>query len=388
MMTQRAFFYDVAAPSTSTPLSLVSRKTSSQICNGRNAAAARREQLQHRLISTVITRTMARDRLSEQAREDLDAVRVRLNHQLKLIITPSVTGEAAPTLQKANDCQCDRHTYHPSQGWRRQPHHLSKDQLWDRILEEAHQDATAEPALASNLYSTVLTHHSFESTMAFSLSNKLASPTLVGMQLMRLIQEVYEDDAEVVESCLADLQAVYDRDPACDRYTQAILYFKGFQAVQSYRIAHWLWQKGRKSLALAIQSRMSEVFHVDVHPAAVLGRGIMIDHATGVVIGETAVVGDNVSMLHHVTLGGSGTGRGVRHPTIGHGVLLGAGVTVLGPVTVGAGSKLGAGSVVVSDIPCHSVAVGVPARIIKRDLLKEAVKDMDQCVEFVLDYEI
>lgn len=143
-----------------------------------------------------------------------------------------------------------------------------------------------------------------------------------------------------------------------------------------------------QALALAFQSRISEAFHVDIHPAAQLGRGILIDHATGVVIGETAVVGDNVSMLHHVTLGGSGTGRGIRHPTIGHGVLLGAGVTVLGPVVVGAGSKVGAGSVVVNDIPCHSVAVGVPARIIKRDLIKEPVRDMDQCVDFVLNYEI
>jgi serine O-acetyltransferase len=133
---------------------------------------------------------------------------------------------------------------------------------------------------------------------------------------------------------------------------------------------------------------MSEVFHVDIHPAAQLGRGVMIDHATGVVIGETAVVGDNVSMLHHVTLGGSGTGRGSRHPTVGNGVLLGAGVTVLGPVTVGAGTKVGAGSVVVTDLPCHCVAVGVPARIIKRDMIKEPVADMDQCTDLILDYVV
>ncbi|EFJ48979.1 hypothetical protein VOLCADRAFT_90349 [Volvox carteri f. nagariensis] len=376
-----------SASSSSRSQALVSHRHMPCVFKGWCAAVASRKPAHHRLFGNIIRRTMARDRLTEQAHEDLDAVRVRLNHQLKLIITPSVTGDRAPNLHKANDCQCDRE-YHPSKGWRRQPHHLAKEDLWTRIQEEAQQDAFAEPALASNLYSTILSHHNIEATMAFLLANKLSSPTMLGMQLMRLIQEVYEDDPEVMEACLADLQAVYDRDPACDRYTQAILYFKGFQAVQSYRIAHWLWQKGRKALALAIQSRMSEAFHVDIHPAAEIGRGIMIDHATGVVIGETAVVGDNVSMLHHVTLGGSGTGRGVRHPTIGHGVLLGAGVSVLGPVMVGAGSKVGAGSVVVSDIPCHSVAVGVPARIIKRDLLREAVKDMDQCVEFVLDYEI
>jgi len=141
-------------------------------------------------------------------------------------------------------------------------------------------------------------------------------------------------------------------------------------------------------LAVALQSRISEVFHVDIHPAATFGRGILLDHATGVVIGETAVVGDNVSMLHHVTLGGSGTGKGIRHPTIGHGVLLGAGVSVLGNVTVGCGAKVGAGSVVVSDLPCHSVAVGVPARILKQNVRSEPCQDMDQTEDFILDYVI
>lgn len=145
----------------------------------------------------------------------------------------------------------------------------------------------------------------------------------------------------------------------------------------------WLLQM----LAVALQSRISEVFHVDIHPAATFGRGILLDHATGVVIGETAVVGDNVSMLHHVTLGGSGTGKGIRHPTIGHGVLLGAGVSVLGNVTVGCGAKVGAGSVVVSDLPCHSVAVGVPARIVKQNVRSEPCQDMDQ-TDFTLDYVI
>jgi serine O-acetyltransferase len=139
---------------------------------------------------------------------------------------------------------------------------------------------------------------------------------------------------------------------------------------------------------MAIQSRISESFHVDIHPAASFGRGILLDHATGVVIGETAVVGDNVSMLHHVTLGGSGTGKGIRHPTIGHGVLLGAGVSVLGSVTVGCGAKVGAGSVVVTDLPCHSVAVGVPARIVKQNTKVEPCKDMDQTQDFILDYVI
>ncbi|KXZ46071.1 hypothetical protein GPECTOR_47g346 [Gonium pectorale] len=326
---------------------------------------------------------MARDRLSAQEREELEAMRARLNQQLKLATVTSYATDRSSAIETAPDEE-----YHPSQGWRPQPHHLTKEQLWQRVRMEAQADAASEPVLASNLYSTILAQPNIEKVMAFLLANKLANPTLLSMQLMRLIADAYADDPDLIDACLADLQAVYDRDPACDKYSQAMLYFKGFQAVQCQRVAHWLWRKGRQPLALAIQSRMSEAFHVDIHPAAQLGRGIMIDHATGVVIGETAVVGDNVSMLHHVTLGGSGTGRGIRHPVIGHGVLLGAGVTVLGPVTVGAGSKVGAGSVVVTDIPCHSVAVGVPAKIIKRDLIKEPVKDMDQCVDFVLDYEI
>jgi serine O-acetyltransferase len=209
------------------------------------------------------------------------------------------------------------------------------------------------------------------------LANKLASPTLYSTQIKGIAEDVYAADPAVIESAMADLQAVLDRDPACDKYTQALLHFKGYLAIQSHRVAHHLWVQGRPALAIMLQSRISEAFHVDIHPAARVGRGILLDHATGVVIGETAVIGDNVSMLHHVTLGGSGVGKGVRHPQIGHGCLLGAGVTVLGPVTLGAGAKVGAGSVVVTDLEPHSVAVGVPARVIKRTV-SEPCDDMDQ----------
>ncbi|KAI8476270.1 MAG: trimeric LpxA-like protein [Monoraphidium minutum] len=276
--------------------------------------------------------------------------------------------------------------YNPSQGWQAQPHHLSKAQLWERVREESKRDADAEPTLASFLYSSVLAHRSLEQALAFVLANKLASPTLYSTQLKQIAEDVYREDPAVFEAALADLQAVLDRDPACDKYTTALLHFKGYQAVQAHRVAHHLWARGRRALALMLQSRISEAFHVDVHPAASLGRGILLDHATGVVIGETAVIGDNVSMLHHVTLGGSGIGGGARHPVIGHGVLLGAGVTVLGPVTLGAGAKVGAGSVVVTDLEPHSVAVGVPARVIKR-AESEPCDDMDQ-IGFLLDYVI
>lgn len=276
----------------------------------------------------------------------------------------------------------------PSSGWQTLPHHLHAEALWQAIREEARNDAEMEPALASFVHTAILTHGSLAKSMAFMLANKLSSRTLLGTQLMRLIMAAYEDDPGIMEACRADVQAVRERDAACDKFLHCILYYKGFQAVQCHRIAHWLWQQGRQTLAVAIQSRVSEVMQVDIHPAAQIGRGIMIDHATGVVIGETAVVGDNVSLLHHVTLGGSGTGRGRRHPTLGHGVLLGAGVCVLGPITIGAGSKVGAGSVVVTELPCHCVAVGVPARIIKQNCTHEPCTDMDLVEDFILDYQI
>ena len=278
--------------------------------------------------------------------------------------------------------------HHLSEGWRPLPHHLSPEALWRRMREECMCDADAEPLLASFLYSSVLAHRTFEQALAFVLANKLASPTLFSTQLKQLAEDAYARDPSIIEAAMADLHAVLDRDPACDRFSQALLHFKGYQAVQSHRVAHHLWATGRRALALMLQSRVSEAFHVDVHPAASLGRGILLDHATGVVIGETAVVGDNVSMLHHVTLGGSGVGKGVRrHPQIGHGALLGAGVTVLGPVEVGAGAKVGAGSVVVTSLEPHSVAVGVPARIVKRATTSEPSEDMDQTGAF-LDYVI
>jgi serine O-acetyltransferase len=192
----------------------------------------------------------------------------------------------------------------------------------------------------------------------------------------------------IVEDAVADMQAVLDRDPACLGFLQVLLFFKGFQAIQAYRIAHYLWHHGRRSLAYALQSRISQQFDVDIHPAAYIGRGVMMDHATGVVIGETAVIGDNVSMLHRVTIGGSGVNAGIRHPTIGHGVLLGAGTTVLGPIHVGHSTKIGAGSVVVHDLPEKAVAVGVPARVIRQDKKLEPCKDMDQSGDYVLDFII
>jgi len=274
--------------------------------------------------------------------------------------------------------------------WAPNADYLDKDALWATVQEQARKQAVEEPVLASYLHMTVIMHATMEKSMAFLLANKLASTTLLGTQLARLIKEAYDDDPQLLESCIADVQAVYERDPACQQHIQCMLFFKGFQAIQAQRVANWMWNKGRRALAVALQSRMSEVFGVDIHPAATIGKGVMIDHATGVVVGETAVIGDNVSMLHHVTLGGSGTGVGVRHPTIGNGVLLGAGVSVLGPVVIGQSTKVGAGSVVVTDLPPHCVAVGVPGRVVRMlDGTEMAPADsMDQVEDLIWDYMI
>lgn len=264
----------------------------------------------------------------------------------------------------------------PSCAWRPQEHHKSPQDLWTEVRNEAKEDSLSEPALASFLYSTILGHSSLEQSICFLLANKLASSTLLSTQLMELFTGVLKSDPSLAEDMYCDMLAVFDRDPACDKYSQCLLYFKGFQAIQAHRISHWLWTHGRKTFALAMQSRISDIFHVDIHPGACIGRGVMFDHATGIVIGETAVIGDNCSILHHVTLGGSGIGRGDRHPKIGNGVLIGAGVVVLGNIKIGDGSKIGAGSVVLTSVPPHSTAVGVPVRLLKR-------KDGAQSTPFV-----
>jgi serine O-acetyltransferase len=192
----------------------------------------------------------------------------------------------------------------------------------------------------------------------------MASGEMSEQILREIADEAYATDPDLGQAARADLVAVYDRDPACHRFLQPILYFKGYQAVQAYRVGHWLWQAGRIDLAYFVQMRVSEVFGVDIHPAAKIGRGIMIDHAHSIVIGETAVVGDNVSMLHSVTLGGTGKEDGVRHPKIGNGVLIGAGAKVLGNIEIGYCSRIAAGSVVLQDVPPCSTVAGVPARVV------------------------
>lgn len=252
------------------------------------------------------------------------------------------------------------------------------DFIWNSIRDEVTRQVQAEPILASFLHATILKHQRLEDSLSFHLATKLDTPSLSPMLIREFIDETYSGDPAIGEATRADLQAVRDRDPASRGFSEPFLYFKGFHALQSYRVAHSLWKQGRQELAIHLQSRIAEVFAVDIHPAARIGKGIMIDHATSVVIGETAVVEDNVSMLHEVTLGGTGKQTGDRHPKIRHGVMIGAGAKILGNIEIGEGAKIGAGSVVTDPIPAHTTAVGVPARVVGRPEYDEPAREMNQ----------
>jgi serine O-acetyltransferase len=255
------------------------------------------------------------------------------------------------------------------------------DPVWSRIVQEAQKLAIDEPVMASLAHTTILNHAALEQAMAFRLSLKLASAEMPSAFLSQVFLEAYSADPEIMQALRSDIVAVFERDPACHRFIQPVLFFKGFQAVQCYRVAHWLWKKGRKDMAYFVQMRCSEAFGVDIHPGAKIGKGLMIDHAHSVVIGETAVVGDNVSMLHSVTLGGTGKEDDDRHPKIGDGVLIGAGAKVLGNINVGYCSRIASGSVVLKDIPPCKTVAGVPARIVGEAGCDQPSITMDQLLE-------
>ncbi|MBW6505590.1 MAG: serine O-acetyltransferase [Rhodobacteraceae bacterium] len=254
------------------------------------------------------------------------------------------------------------------------------DPVWTRICEEARNAVHDEPLLGGLIHSGLLHHASFEGALAYRFSLKLASGEMSEQILREFADEAYGDAPDLGRAARADLVAVHERDPACHRYLQPILFFKGYQALQAYRIAHWLWQRGRVDMAYFVQMRTSEAFGVDIHPAARIGRGVMMDHAHSIVIGETAVVGDNVSMLHSVTLGGTGKQEQDRHPKIGNGVLIGAGAKVLGNIRVGDNSRIAAGSVVLEDVPCCKTVAGVPARIVGEAGCEHPATEMDQLI--------
>jgi serine O-acetyltransferase len=245
-----------------------------------------------------------------------------------------------------------------------QPKLAGVDPVWSRIREEAAQAVADEPLLGGLIHGCVLHHGTPEMALAYRMAQKLASGEMSEQLLREIADEAYAADPSLGVAARADIMAVFDRDPACHRFIQPLLFFKGFQAVQAYRVGHWLWQQGRHDFAYFVQMRVSEVFGVDIHPAARIGKGIMIDHAHSIVVGETAVVGDNVSMLHSVTLGGTGKETEDRHPKIGDGVLIGAGAKVLGNIRIGHCSRIAAGSVVLEEVPPCKTVAGVPARIV------------------------
>ncbi len=238
------------------------------------------------------------------------------------------------------------------------------DPVWDRITTEAHEAVANEPLMGGLVHACILHHTSLEKALSYRIAAKLTSNEMSMLVLREIADRAYAEDPDLVEAARADLVAVFERDPACHRLLQPVLYFKGYQAMQAYRIGHWLWNRGQHDLAYFFQMRVSEIFGIDIHPAAKIGRGIMIDHAHSIVIGETAVVGNNVSMLHSVTLGGTGKEEEDRHPKIGDGVLIGAGAKVLGNVTVGSCSRVAAGSVVLVDVPSCKTVAGIPAKIV------------------------
>jgi len=261
--------------------------------------------------------------------------------------------------------------------------------VWAALRNEAEHIAKTEPALASMVNSVVLSHRDLKHALSFQIARKLGDLELPPMSLREICEQAYADDRSIVEAAEADLLAVFERDPACKGYVQPFLFFKGYLALQAYRVAHWLWMREREAMAFHLQSRVSELFQVDIHPAAVVGKGAFFDHGTGIVIGETAVVGDDVSMLHGVTLGGTSTERVDRHPKIGKGVLIGSGAMVIGNITVGDFAKIGSGSVVTKPVPSGCTAVGVPAKLVNCPTCSEPSKTMDQTlVDAAYDYVI
>lgn len=265
----------------------------------------------------------------------------------------------------------------------------ARNEPWALLRAAAEDTVRAEPHLASQLNAVILLHSDLASALSFQIARKLGDSELGPMSVREICRDAFDGDPGIVASAEADLQAVAERDPAIKTLLQPFLYFKGFQALQAYRVAHWLWGQGREALAFHFQSRISELFQVDIHPAARMGSGLFLDHGTGIVIGETAVVGDEVSMLHAVTLGGTGAERGDRHPKIGKGVLLGAGAKVLGNITVGDYAKVASGSVVLKDVPAGCTVAGVPARLVNCPTGATPARTMDHTLaDIVYDFVI
>lgn len=249
--------------------------------------------------------------------------------------------------------------------------------VWEQICSEARAIAQKEPVLNELLHSSVIDRESLEEALSYRISRKLGHHAISEPYLHDLFFDVFRADKKLIEQVRRDIVAIDERDAACESVLFPFLYFKGFQAITAYRVAHYLWNHQRRDIALYLQSIISQVFAVDIHPAARIGSGILMDHATGVVIGETAVVEDDVSMLHEVTLGGTGKVCGDRHPKVRKGVLIGSGAKILGNIEIGEGARIGAGSVVLNNVPPHSTVVGVPAKVVGQERVPVPAYDMD-----------
>jgi len=279
----------------------------------------------------------------------------------------------------------------PNAKWRRSSMAKSRSNLrpkldtcdpqWMQIRDEAEAIVIDDPSLASFVHASVLSYDRLEDAICHRLAHRLAHTDMDADALHQVFDEVIAENSKLSEDFRADLAAVADRDPACNRFIEPLLYFKGFHALQTHRFAHILWTGKRRDFALYLQSQVSRVLNVDIHPAAQVGRGIMMDHASGVVIGETARIGDDASILHAVTLGGSGKETGNRHPNIGRGVMIGAGAKILGNITIGNCSRIASGSVVLNDVPANRTVAGVPAKIVGCAKCPEPARAMDQTLD-------
>ncbi len=250
--------------------------------------------------------------------------------------------------------------------------------FWAQLREEAQRIASGEPTLIALVDDVILSRDSAAAALGARLARRLAREDMPRSIMEPLLYGVFERHPTIVDCAMRDLLAIHERDPACFSPLEPLLFFKGFLALTTYRVSHQLWQDDRRWLALYLQSVASEAFAVDIHPAARIGCGILLDHATSFVVGETAIIEDNVSILHEVTLGGTGKETGDRHPIIRSGVLLGAGAKILGRVEIGTGAKVGAGSVVLNDVPPHTTVAGVPAIVVGEAIEANPAIEMNQ----------
>ncbi|KRE00417.1 serine acetyltransferase [Bosea sp. Root381] len=255
------------------------------------------------------------------------------------------------------------------------------DPIWSRLRREAELAIAAEPSLGSLIVASVLNQPSFEAAVGHRVAARLSHPAVTADLIEQAFTEALAADETIGQGMRADVVAVLDRDPACYRVLEPLLFFKGFHALQCHRLAHWLWRRDRRDFALYLQSRSSEVFQTDINPAARIGKGVFLDHATGLVVGETAVIEDDVSLLHSVTLGGTGKQGGDRHPKIRKGVLIGAGAKILGNIEIGQCSRVAAGSVVLAPVPRNMTVAGVPAKVVGEAGCAEPSRSMDQILE-------